>query len=45
MVWYHCDSSGLLLSPIRLLNDWRVGVGLGCGVVVRFNFHIPAAPM
>ena len=45
MVWYHCVRSGLVLSAIMLFPDWRVGVGLGCGVVARCTYHIPATPL
>ena len=45
MVWHHCDSSGLVLSFIRLFADFPVGVGLGCVVVNRCTFHISSTPL
>ena len=43
MALYHCDRSDFILSAIKLFGDWRVRVGLGCGVVDRCTCHIPAA--
>ena len=45
VMWYHYSSSSLVLSVIRLLDEWRVGVGIGCGFVVRFILHTPAAAL
>ena len=44
VAWYHCDRSGFVLSAIKLFSDWHASVGIGCGVVARCTFHVPAAP-
>ena len=41
---YHYDISGLVLSVINFFDYWRVGVGIGCGVVARCKLHIPDTP-
>ena len=45
VVWYHFSRSGLVLSTIKLFSDWRVGVGLDCGVVDRCTWHSPYYPL
>ena len=45
MVWYRWDSCGLVRSAMRFLDVWHGGVGLGWILVVRFNFHMPVAPL
>ena len=45
VAWYHCTSSGLVLSAIRFFSDFRVRVGLGCGVMDRYIYNIPVPPL
>ena len=40
---YHCAILGFVLSVIKFFAYSRVGVGLGCGVVVSCTFHMPTA--
>ena len=45
VVWYHCSRSCFVISAIKLFVDWRVGVGIGCGVVASCNWYMPAADL
>ena len=44
VVWYHCVSSGLVISAISLFAYCSVGVGISCQVLVRFACYIPTYP-
>ena len=43
-VWYHCESSGLVIYAITLFDNCCVSVGLGFGVVASYTCHMPATP-
>ena len=45
VAWYYCARLGFFISTTKLFADWRVGVGIGCGVLDRCTCHIPATPL
>ena len=44
-VWYHLDSSFLVLYSNRLWDDGPGGVGYECEFAARFIFHMNAIPL